>query len=110
MKGNKEYSYAEKACWAMYIDNGKDAEKWLEKQWNSKDKMDLFEQLRFAHNLQQDYKLEQEYDVSFGLLWASVSEEEKNRQVLIREYTTGFTDLYYEFAHVADELRLRYSF
>ena len=110
VKGNKEYSYAEKACWAMYIDNGKDAEKWLEKQWNSKDKMDLFEQLRFAHNLQQDYKLEQEYGVSFGLIWASVSEEEKNRQVLIREYTTGFTNLYYEFGHVADKLRLRYSF
>lgn len=94
----------------MYIDNGKDVKKWLEKQWNSKDKMDLFEQLRFAHNLQQDYELEQEYGVSFGFLWASVSEEEKNRQVLIREYTSGFTDLYYEFGHVADELRLRYSF
>lgn len=109
VKGNKEYSYAEKACWAMYIDNRKDADKWLEKQWNSKNKMDLFEQLRFAHNLQQDYELEQEYSVSFGLLWASVSEAEKNWRVLIREYTTGFTDLYYEFGHVADKLRLRYS-
>ena len=27
----------------------------------------------------------------------------------MREYTTDFTDLYYEFGHVADKLRLRYS-
>lgn len=109
VKQNKGYSYAEKACWAMYVDNRKDAEKWLEKQWNSKDEMDLFEHLRFAHNLQQNYELEKEYGVDFGTLWASVPEEEKKRQVLIREYTTNFADLYYEFGHVAAQLRLRYS-
>lgn len=109
IKENGEYSYSEKACWAMYIDNRKDAEKWLKKQWDSKDKMDLFEYLRFAHNLQQNFELEKEYGISFELLWTSVPEEEKKRQVLIEEYTTDFTDLYYEFGRVADKLRLRYS-
>ena len=109
VRENKEFSYAEKACWAMYVDNGTDAEKWLVKQRNSKDKMNLFEHLRFAHNLQQVFELEEKYDVDFMLLWESIPEEEKSRQVLIREYTTDFRDLYYKFGQVSDKLRLQRS-
>lgn len=109
IKKNKEYSYTEKAHWAMYVDNGKDAEKWLEKQWKSKEKMDLYGQLRFAYNAQQNFNVQQKYNVDFGTLWRSVPEIERKRQCILNEYMTGCADLYREFGGVSDKLRLQYS-
>ena len=106
-KNRKEYSFAEKACWALYVDNRKEAVKWLEKQWNSKSKMDLFEHLRFIHNAQQEYKLEKKYNVDFGTLWARIPDDEKTHQSLMQEYMTGCKELYHEFGEVSDKLRLK---
>ena len=107
VKRRDEYSYVEKAHWAMYVDDKKEADKWLEKQWNSKIKMDLYEQLRFAHNVQQEYTLQGKYGIDFGVLWASLPDEERKHQVLIHEYMTGCKELYHEFGEVSDKLRLR---
>lgn len=87
--------------------NNQEADKWLEKQWNSKIKMDLYEQLRFAYNVQQEYTLQGKYGIGFGVLWASLPDEERKHQVLIHEYMTGCKELHHEFGEVSDKLRLR---
>ena len=107
VKRRDEYSYVEKAHWAMYADNKKETDKWLEKQWNSKIKMNLYEQLRFAHNVQQEYTLQGKYGIDFGVLWTSLPDRERKHQVLIHEYMTGCKELYHEFGEVSDKLRLR---
>lgn len=107
VKENPRYSYAEKANWALYIDQKKEADRWFRKQWNSRQKLSLFEQLRYAHNLQQEFELQEEYEVDFGLLWNNLPDEEQKKQCLIQEYTRGCSEIYSEFGKASDELRLR---
>lgn len=109
VKKNKAYSFTEKACWAMYTDNSQEADKWLERQWKSKEKMDLYGQLRFAYNAHQNYEIEKRYNVDFGTLWMSIPEIERERQCILDEYISGCVNLYHEFGGITDKLRLRYS-
>lgn len=107
VKKNPEYSYAEKANWALYTDQKAEADRWFKKQWNSRQKLSLYEQLRYAHNLQQEFELQEAYDVDLGLLWNSLPDEEQKKQCLMQEYAGGYSELYSAFGKAADELRLR---
>lgn len=107
VKTNPEYSYAEKANWALYTDQKTEADRWFRKQWNSRQKLCLYEQLRYAHNLQQEFELQEEYEVNFGLLWNSLPDEVQKKQCLMQEYARGCSELFSAFGKASDELRLR---
>ncbi len=107
--GSKGFSYAEKAYWALYTDNGKEAEKWLKKQWNSKKKLDLYGQLQFVYSAQQFDPVEEKYPVNFRRLWDSIPEKEKEKMPILQEYMLGCVNLYSKFGSISDKLRLRYG-
>lgn len=109
VKGRKEFSYIEKACWALYVDNDEQANQWLQKQWESNKKITLYQQLQFAHNVQQRYAVQDIYQISFESLWNKLPEEEKKKLAVLQEYACGCAESYHAFGRIADKLRLRYS-
>lgn len=109
VKESRNFSFAEKAYWALYTDNGKEAEKWLDKQWESKKKLTLYEQLQFALSARQFDPLEEKYSVDFARLWESIPDIHKEKMPVLREYISGCASLYSEFGSISDKLRLRYG-
>ena len=109
VKSEKTYSYGEKAHWALYIDHHADADKWMEKQWNSKRKLTRYEQIRFIYNVQQNFNLEEEYKVSFSELWNGIGDIERGKLAVVEEYVNGCAKTYHTLGIEADKIRLRYS-
>ena len=109
VKNGKEFSYGEKAHWALYIDNHGEVNKWMEKQWNSKRKLTRYEQVRFIYNVQQNFDLEEKYKVSFRELWDGIGDIERGKLAVVEEYINGCAKTYHTFGIEADKIRLRYS-
>lgn len=98
-------SYWEKAYWAMYVGRLSDAEQWAEQQWNSAEKIGLFDQVCFFRNVEQCYSLEQRYDIDFWKMWNNLQETEKKELQLIREYMERCANLCLEFMETSEKIR-----
>lgn len=109
VKRGKNFSYGEKAHWALYIDNHGEANKWMEKQWNSERKLTRYEQVRFIYNVQQNFDLEEKYKVSFRELWDGIGDIERGKLAVVEEYVNGCAKTYHTLGIEADKIRLRYS-
>ena len=59
VRKNPEFSGTEKSYWAMYTDHEAIVEQLSKKQWSDKKKTDLYEQVCFARNMEQHYRLQQ---------------------------------------------------
>lgn len=104
-----KFSASEKAYWALYLDDGKNAERLFEKIILSKDKKSLYDQVQTTFNLQQVFELEDRYEMHFVKLWNRIPEREQMHFALLKEYMSGCRDLYQGFGVEADRLRLKYS-
>lgn len=105
VRKNPEFSGTEKSYWAMYTDHEAIVEQLSKKQWSAKKKTDLYEQVCFARNMEQHYRLQQYTQICFGQMWHRMPEQERQMLPLFEEYMNRCAGLSIQFIETSEKMR-----